>query len=288
MPEGPEIRRAADRIGRVLAGQTVTDVFFGLPRLKPFESMLRGTTVESVSPHGKALLTRFCNGLTLYSHNQLYGRWYVCRRGRTPATARTLRVALHTAEASALLYSASDIDVLPTTELHRHPFLSRLGPDVLDSALAWRDVAGRLTDSRFAGRSLAALYLDQRFLAGVGNYLRSEILFAAALDPWRRPQGLTRGQIGRLARSTLEISRRAYASAGVTNPPRRVKRLQQQGLSRRDYRFAVFARAGLPCYECGTVIERTSAGSRRLYLCPVCQPADPTPARERLGLTAAR
>ncbi|MFN2164654.1 MAG: endonuclease VIII [Anaerolineae bacterium] len=271
MPEGPEIRRAADRIGRVLVGRTLSEVYFGLERLKPFEGMLRGATVETVTTHGKAMLTHFANGLTLYSHNQLYGRWYVCRRGRTPATTRTLRVGLHTAAASALLFSASDIDVLPRTELQQHPFLSRLGPDVLDDSLAWRDVAGDLTRSRFAGRSLAALYLDQHFLAGIGNYLRSEILFAAGLHPWLRPRDLTRGQIGRLARSTLEISRRAYATAGITNRPRRVRRLQRQGATRRDYRFAVFARAGLPCYDCGTTIQRASAGSRRIYFCPACQ-----------------
>ena len=106
MPEGPEIRRAADRIGRVLVGRTLSEVYFGLERLKPFEGMLRGATVETLTTHGKAMLTHFTNGLTLYSHNQLYGRWYVCRRGRTPATTRTLRVGLHTAAASALLFSA--------------------------------------------------------------------------------------------------------------------------------------------------------------------------------------
>ena len=81
--------------------------------------------------------------------------------------------------------------------------------------------------------------------------------------------------MGRLARSTLEISRRAYATAGVTNRTRWVRGLQRQGLPRRDYRFAVFDRIGLPCYACGTAIQRTVAGSRRLYLSPRCQPADP-------------
>ena len=34
---------------------------------------------------------------------------------------------------SALLYSASDIDVLDESAIAAHPFLSRLGLDVLDS-----------------------------------------------------------------------------------------------------------------------------------------------------------
>lgn len=109
MPEGPEIRIAADRIARVLVGRPLEDVLLTPPSLKHFETCLRGACVTGVDTHGKAMLTRFDNGLTLYSHNQLYGRWYVRVRGTMPLTARSLRVALHTASNSALLYSATDI-----------------------------------------------------------------------------------------------------------------------------------------------------------------------------------
>ena len=95
MPEGPEIRLAADRIARVLVGKTVTDIEFGLPRLRRFRTHLIGTKVMAVDTRGKAMLTRFGNGLTMYSHNQLYGRWYAVRRPSLPDTGRQLRVALH-------------------------------------------------------------------------------------------------------------------------------------------------------------------------------------------------
>ena len=52
-----------------------------------------------------------------------------------PDTRRALRVALHTHQHSARLYSATDIALWKTDELHAHPFLSKLGPDVLDPAL---------------------------------------------------------------------------------------------------------------------------------------------------------
>jgi endonuclease-8 len=273
MPEGPEIRLAADRLARVLVGRELQRVEFGLPRLQPFVPALEGRRVVDLHPRGKALLTRFDNGLTLYSHNQLYGRWMVRRRDRLPQTGRSLRVALHTASHSVLLYSASDIEVLDDDGLAVHPFLSRLGPDVLDETLAWRDLAARLQNERFAGRSLAALYLDQRFLAGVGNYLRSEILFEARLWPWARPAQLGRGEIGRLARASLAVSRQSYRTAGITNKATRVSRLRRAGLRRESYRFQVFGRQGEPCYLCGTAIRREQVGARRLYFCPACQAA---------------
>jgi endonuclease-8 len=108
MPEGPEIRRAADKVAAVLVGQKIEKVGFGLEHLKPFEERLSGCTVTAVDTRGKAMLTRFDNRLTIYSHNQLYDRWYTVRRPRMPKTQRQLRVELCTSTHKALLYSASD------------------------------------------------------------------------------------------------------------------------------------------------------------------------------------
>lgn len=271
MPEGPEIRREADRLAAVLTGQRLDAVRFGLPRLQRYAATLTGCRVDAVDTRGKALLTRFDNGLTLYSHNQLYGRWYVRHRGDYPRTNRSLRVALHTPEHSALLYSASDIAVLDEAALASHPFLARIGPDLLSAGLAGRDVAARLRRPEFRRRAVQALYLDQAFIAGVGNYLRSEILFHARIPPAARPVDLDARALGRLGRSTVLIGARAYHTGGLTNPPGRIARLRGRGLGRGAYRFAVFARDGQPCHRCGTTIRRASAASRRLYWCPACQ-----------------
>lgn len=272
MPEGPEIRRAADRIEAVLAGRVVESISFGLPRLRRYTKVLRGQRVQALETRGKALLTHFDNDWTIYSHNQLYGVWRIVARDRLPETRRSLRLALHTKTHSALLYSASDISVWPTPEIDHHPFLSRIGPDILSSDLHWREVAHRLAAKPFHRRRLEALYLDQRFLAGIGNYLRAEILFYAGLDPMRRASSLGRGERGALARATLDISRRSYATAGMTLPPRLAASLASQQMPREQRRFFVFGRDGLPCYRCSTEISRVETGGRRLYWCPTCQP----------------
>ena len=273
MPEGPEIRRAADRIEAVLAGAVVERVRFSQPRLRRYGPRLSGYRVSHLETRGKALLTHFEHGWTIYTHNQLYGVWRVQRRGPLPNTRRSLRLALHTSTHSALLYSASDISVWSRERLHEHPFLARIGPDILAPELVWRMLAERLAAPRFARRRLADLYLDQGFLAGVGNYLRAEILFAAGLDPARRAGDLGRGERGRLARATLAVSRRSYDSGGIVLPPRLAARLTRAGLPRERRRFFVFGRDGLPCYGCGTAIVRAEAGGRRLYRCPGCQGA---------------
>jgi len=271
MPEGPEIRRAALRIGKVLNGKEARSVTFSQPHLKRFNSALSGETVMSVSSRGKAMLTHFSNELTVYSHNQLYGRWYVVKRDKQPATGRTLRIAIHTDTHSALLYSASDIEVLTPEQLPLQKYLAKLGPDALDETVVWRDVLEQLVSKQFCKRSLAALYLDQSFVAGIGNYLRSEILHAVGLHPFDRPCDLARAQLGALSRATLDLTRQSLATAGITNSPARVAALKRDGVTRSHYRFIIFDRQGEPCYRCTTPVQRIEVNSRRLYLCSRCQ-----------------
>lgn len=271
MPEGPEIRRAADRIAKVVQGRVIERVEFGLPRLQEFEGMLSGVKVNELETRGKALLTHFDNDLTLYSHNQLYGRWYVVKRDRLPKTNRSLRVALHTETHSALLYSASDIEVLTADELTTHKFLARIGPDILSQELTPQRVVQQLEDAKFSGRKLAHLYLDQGFLAGVGNYLRSEILFEARVNPNLRPKDLSPALRSALGEATIEISKRAYKTAGITNDLERVAQLKEQGMKRSQFRHHVFARQSRRCYECGTKVTKVELSGRRLYYCASCQ-----------------
>ncbi|MDC6472547.1 endonuclease VIII, partial [Luminiphilus sp.] len=265
MPEGPEIRRAADKIEAVLKDKTVENIQFGLPALKKFARPLKGSKVLSLETRGKALLTHFDSGLTVYSHNQLYGVWHVVKRDKLPKTKRQLRLAIHTAQHSALLYSASDISVWKTENIEEHPFLKRIGPDILNPHLTWQTVADRLLSKSFSGRALNSIYLDQAFLAGLGNYLRSEILFIAGIHPAKKARELSKGQIGKLARSTLELSQRSYALQGVTLPERQYKALKKEGFTYGKARFFVFGRANQSCRVCATTIRRSSANARRIY-----------------------
>ncbi len=280
MPEGPEIRLAADRIAKVLVGQPLEKVWFAFPQLKAAEARLTGACVTAIDTRGKAMLTRFDTGLSLYSHNQLYGRWYTRKRGNWPATNRSLRVALHTPSHSALLYSASDVTLLDAAAEREHAFLNRLGPDLLDAALDADTLTARLQDQRFAGRSLASLYLDQGFLAGLGNYLRSEILFLSGLAPDARPRDCSESQLMQLASDTLLLGWRSYRTRGITLDPPTLEGLPRRPGGRRN-RFWVFARAGQRCYRCGSKIEKELRGSRRLYRCPTCQPPMPRVAKAR-------
>lgn len=262
MPEGPEIRRAADKLVSAVEGKVLTSAWFAFSQLKMFESRLQGQKVERIETRGKALLTHFSGGLTMYSHNQLYGLWKVSDAGERPETKRDLRVALETSDKAILLYSASDIDVGPQDVILQHPFLQRIGPDILDASLTVSVVEARLLDKRFKRRQLGGMLLDQSFLAGLGNYLRAEILWDAQLLPEHKPESLTPEQLIMLASSLLTIPRLSYMTRGDDNPNYHHGAL---------FKFHVFSRDGQPCTRCGATIQKVALSSRPFFYCPGCQ-----------------
>ena len=272
MPEGPEIAREADRIRDAIEGQEVDCVRFAFERLRHHTKSFEGARVQSVTARGKAMLIAFDNELTIYSHNQLYGRWFVRSAGSLPPTRRQLRLAIETRAKWALLYSASQIDVLDEVAVAHHPYLSKLGPDALTPTLACGEIVDRLEDARFARRGLGALLLDQSFVAGLGNYLRSEICFEARIHPGQSPRALDPAGRRRLARAILVMTRRAYESGGVTLPRSRAAKLRKQGATWSQGRHWVFAREGEPCRRCDAQIERFTLAGRRAYACARCQP----------------
>ena len=271
MPEGPEIHIAADKIANAIAGRVALDLFFAFDTLKPYQDQLSGQTIERVQAQGKAMLVRFANGLTIYSHNQLYGKWLIKQAYSYPKTNRQLRLAIHTHKKSALLYSASDIEVLRDFELDEHHYLSRLGPDVVNPEITLEQVKRQFYNKAFHRRRLTGLLLDQHFLAGLGNYLRSEILFVARVPPTLRPVDCSNDQILRLAEASLALARQSYQTKGITNSLALAKRLQQQGYTHNEYRFWVFNRQNQPCRVCSTPIVKDTLSGRRLYFCPACQ-----------------
>ncbi|WP_435686595.1 endonuclease VIII [Sedimenticola selenatireducens] len=272
MPEGPEIRRAADQVEAALKARPLVQVHFGLDHLKSRGAALIGSRVSRVDTIGKAMLTRFDNQLTLYTHNQLYGRWTTGPADLQPDTRRQLRVALVTDSSAAHLYSASTIELLNDTQLRKHPFLSRLGPDILHPATDKSCLMDRLMQPAFRNRRLGHLLTDQTFVAGLGNYLRCEILFLSGLHPTLRPIDCSGEQLASLIHALIELPRQSYRTGGITNDPATADRLMSSGASFEQARFYLFRREGLPCYRCGHPIEKTPNAGQPCYYCSRCQP----------------
>ncbi len=271
MPEGPEIKRSADELSAAILGKRAWLVEFAFPHLAAHAPAMREQIITRVEPRGKAMLTHFSHGQTIYSHNQLYGQWRILARGQAPQSGLQVRLAIHTDDSVAVLYSASDISVWPADRVAQHPYITKLGVELLAESTRVADVLAQVNDPRFARKSLAALLLDQGFLAGIGNYLRSDILFVARIHPHARLIDLNAAQRRSLASAAFELTHQSYQTHGITNDLAIVSKLKKQGLSFGRYRHWVFDRDHENCHVCSGAIERIDVSGRGLYWCAHCQ-----------------
>tara|TARA_Y100001968_G_scaffold304033_1_gene318688 strand:- start:24 stop:851 length:828 start_codon:yes stop_codon:yes gene_type:complete len=271
MPEGPEIRRSVDRIRKILVGREIIESFFYYDRLQEKEEIVKNKNIKDIISKGKAMLIRFNNGWTMYSHNQLYGRWTVNLNATKIESKRALRVVFKTKTHTVRLWSATEIDLLPTSEEDEHPFLKKIGPDVLDETCNVELIEARLSSKNFHKKKASTLMLDQTLFSGLGNYLRSEILFDAKIHPDDKPFDLDKACISRWAKSIKSISYLAYKTGGFTVSKSIANSSKANGEPRRSYRHAVFMRHNYECLNCSNLIERKWYGKRKLDYCPNCQ-----------------
>jgi endonuclease VIII len=227
VPEGHSLVLTARRISPVV-GQHVT------------AGLLAGTDVTAVEAQGKHLLVHGEDGRSLHVHLGMNGRVRL-----TEAGAGRGRYVLRTAAGDVVIAGTSRVEVVRGVRL-------RLGPDLLGGSF---DAGAFLRGARRLDRPVAALLLDQRVLAGIGNIVRAEVLWELRQDPFAPVAELSDRRLLELA-----VVARRTLRAGVA---------RQGHLPQRVYR-----QTGRPCPRCAAPIAAVMQGAeapRRLYYCPGCQ-----------------
>ncbi len=149
--------------------------------------------------------------------------------------------------------------------------LGRLGPDPLrpdaDPDIGWQ----RVSRSR---APIAALLMDQRVAAGVGNIYRAELLYRHHLDPmmegrllksveWKAMWGdlVTLMRVGVLT-GRIDTVRPEHEPEAMGRQPR---------MDRHGGEVYVYRRSGQPCLVCGARIRIAELAGRNLFWCTGCQ-----------------
>lgn len=267
MPEGPEIFLAACAVHAAVARQPCT-LELRHPVLVPKARSLRGVCVERVYSRSKAMLTEFANGVVLYSHNQLYGEWVLHKAG-AQLLAKQVRLIIRTAGHQVVLYSATDFAWLKVGMEERHPYIAKLGPEVLAGNVTPRQIAQRL--AQFPRRIVADALLDQNVIAGLGNYLRADILFVARVNPLNKIGDLSSPELLRIAKACKTLTQRSVRRDGVVRPWAQYHAARKTGAEYEAARFYAYDREGAPCWTCATPIARIMQGGRGLFYCAQCQ-----------------
>jgi endonuclease VIII len=261
MPEGDTLFRTAHALHLALAGRELTTVESPLAAVTA--AGLAGRTVERVEARGKNLLIHFDDQRALYTHLRMRGAWHLYRPGERWRKARhRLVVALANKSSVAACFEAPVVEILRAREIARHPVLGALGPDLSAEVFDREQALARL--AALADTTVGEAIMDQRVMAGVGNVFKSEVLFIAAVSPFRCVGALdaaTRERIVDVARTVLRRNR---------GKGPRTTRFASDGP-----RLWVYGRSGEPCLNCGAPIAMRRQGTlgRSTYYCPDCQQA---------------
>lgn len=275
MPEGDSVLQLSNKL-QFMTGREVTGASLRVPRYATVH--LEGSTVSRVWPYGKHLFMQFARpdaeSLVLHTHLKMEGQWAIHYKGdRWRKPGHSARVVLQLASSPRDIELVGHwlgmVEAYPASLYNER--ISHLGPDILSEQ--WEsegaDEAARRILSQ-PTRTIGAVLLDQKNVAGIGNEYRAEACFIAGVHPALR---VAQVDVPRI----LEISRRIMWAN--RNSPVRVT----TGVRRAGETTYVFGRNNAKCRRCGTPIAKSTLGGvdaggeegeleRIIWWCPHCQP----------------
>jgi endonuclease-8 len=291
MPEGDTIYRAARALQKAIGGRVVVGFETGLAKLARVndDAPLVGRVVEKVESRGKWCLIFFSGDLILVTHMLMSGSWHLYRTGERWRMGRSqMRVVIRTEEWEAVAFHVQVAEFHTSRSLARSGQVPKLGPDILSDEFT---VEGGVERLAAYGREnpeaeIAVVLLNQRVLAGLGNVYKSEVAFAAGVNPFRAMRTITPREM----EAMVEIAQRYMRANVVEATPASKDRSALDGggdgivtylgnrrtthSSNREERLWVYGRQGQECRRCGAAVMMRKQGvqARSTYWCPECQP----------------
>jgi len=279
MPEGDTIYRAARALQRAIGGKVVTGFETGLAKLARVDddSPMVGRVVEKVESRGKWLVIFFSGDLILVTHMLMSGSWHLYRVGERWRMGRSqMRVVIKTADWEAVAFNVPIAEFYSARSLERSSQVPRLGPDILSDEFTVEGGVARLAEygRENPDAEIGVVLLNQRVMAGLGNVYKSEVAFAAGVNPFRAMRTITKREMEMMVDFAQRYMKSNVAEGTGTGIVTRSGNRQTTHAMDREERLWVYRRQGQECRRCGAVVMMRKQGVqvRSTYWCPECQP----------------
>ncbi len=264
---------------RALGGKVCTGFETGLAPLARVndDAPLAGRMIEKVEARGKWLLVHFSGDLILLTHMLMSGSWHLYKTGEKWWMGKDrMRAAIRTADWQAVAFNVPVAEFHTARSLERYSQVPKLGVDVLSDEYSVESGVAKLRQYgvEHPEAEIAVVLLNQRVLAGLGNVYKSEVAFAAGVNPFRAMSTLTNRELEVMADVSgkwMKVNVLDGAGDGiVTYSGNR----RTTGATNREERLWVYGRQGQECRRCGALVEMRKQGeqARSTYWCPGCQP----------------
>ncbi len=283
MPEGDTIYRSARALGKALGGKVVTAFEAQVATLASVADSkgVVGRVVEKVEARGKWCLVYFSDDLILVTHMLMSGSWHLYRTGERWRVPRSsVRCAISVADFVVLAVNVPVAEFHTERTLLRYSQVPKLGVDILGGEYSTDAGVKALKEygAQHPEAEIGVTLLNQRVMAGLGNVYKSEVPFAAGVNPFRQMRTLTEREFevmaevsGRYMRANVNDGSSATGGDAIVtySGNRRTTHSMNAG-----ERLWVYGRQGQECRRCGALVMMRKQGEqvRSTYWCPVCQP----------------
>lgn len=280
MPEGPELRHSRDRLRNIVVGKKITRLLTsptGRYKTKSPEGLLEATkdlplTVTSIDTKGKFMWW------TLSGKDKTWYLW--CTYGMSGQWSKNAGKhvgfiveyndsgSLITRDQQKLFFNDTrrfgTIKLVQDVKQHIKK-LNSLGPDILeDPPMSPKLFAERILQK--PNRTISEALMDQSCIAGVGNYLKAEILYRTGVSPHRIVTELTADEIAKMWGETLLSSRESYADHGASI---RTYKTVDDEKGKTQFYFRIYSQK--LCPQKHDVICEETLDKRTSWWCKICQ-----------------
>lgn len=228
MPESPEVAYLANEMHNVFARRTATSISIVGGRYKKhgppqgFTQFAKHlpSRLQTVSKKGKVLFFEFSNGWYMVSRLGLTGWWYKDANVPEWKSGAHESIVIRFGSTTRMVYDdqLSYGTVTFCEKAEAEDIKSRIAPDVMDSSTSWSIIKDRIKKLN-PTKKIEDVIIDQSaVVSGIGNYLKSEILYRARLAPMRTVGSLTNKDWQKVVHEAKIVTRRMYKAVGSDDP----------------------------------------------------------------------
>lgn len=267
MPEGPEVRQQAEFLVRAFAGSKIQEVelLSGRYTKKPFDGFAEMTATLPISVigggcHGKFTYLILSDGSSLHLTLGMTGGWLTER-------TKHARVRFATTNGDLFYTDQRNFGTIKWCRGREElaTKLRKFGPDVMQPG-GEKQFLQRIR--RKDHWNVCKALMDQSVVAGIGNYLKAEILYQTRIDPWSQVADLKDEQLQAIFKAAGELAWQSYRSGGATIQSYRNPDGSEGAASRR---FAVYGQPFDP--QGNEVITEKTPDGRTTHWVPTIQSA---------------
>jgi endonuclease VIII len=263
VPEGHTLHRLA-RLHQKRFGRKPVIVSSPQGRFEDGAAAVSGRVLRRADAWGKHLFHHYDGGEVVHVHLGLYGTFTEAELPLDEPVGQ-VRMRMVGAAYGTDLRGPTVCEVIDAGAVD--DVVARLGPDPLradaDPAFAF----ARIAKSR---RTIGALLMDQKVIAGVGNVYRSELLYRHHIDPFRPGTHIDADEFAAMWTDLVALMKVGVRRGKIVAiRPEDDHGAPSYGPGRpRTY---VYRRAGDPCRVCGTTVRTAELEARNVFWCPSCQ-----------------